>query len=67
MPVMDGIEATRRIRCSEREDNDIPIFAMTANTFTVDKKRCHDAGMDGYIPKPINLKEIQETLSETIK
>ena len=67
MPVMDGIEATRQIRGSEREDSNIPIFAMTANTFAVDKKRCQDAGMDGYIPKPINLKEIQNTLNETIE
>ena len=67
MPVMDGIEATRQIRGSAREDSNIPIFAMTANTFAVDKKRCQDAGMDGYIPKPINLKEIQNTLNETIE
>ena len=67
MPVMDGIQATRRIRESRHADNGIPIFAMTANTFAVDRKRCQDAGMDGYIPKPINLKEIQDTLNETIK
>ena len=66
MPVMDGIEATKRIRGSERKDNNIPIFAMTANTFAVDKKRCQDAGMDGYIPKPVNLKEIRNTLNETL-
>ncbi len=42
---MDGIEATKKIRNSVREDNDVPIFAMTANTFATDRKRCADAGM----------------------
>lgn len=53
MPVMDGVEATRRIRHSSRSDNDIPIFAMTANTFASDRKDCREAGMNGYIPKPM--------------
>ena len=64
MPVMDGIEATKRIRSSQREDCDIPIFAMTANTFASDRKRCQEAGMTGYIPKPVNIKSIEETLIE---
>ena len=67
MPVMDGIEATKLIRSSGREDNDVPIFAMTANTFATDRKRCADAGMNGYIPKPVNLKEIQTTLDEKVR
>ncbi len=67
MPVMDGIEATKLIRNSVREDNDVPIFAMTANTFATDRKRCADAGMNGYIPKPVNLKEIQTTLDERVR
>ena len=62
MPVMDGVEATKLIRGSERSDNDIPIFAMTANTFAVDRKKCQDAGMNGYISKPVSVEEIQETL-----
>lgn len=66
MPVMDGLEATRAIRKSDREDNDILIFAMTANTLTKDRQDCHDAGMDGYISKPINLKEISSALQENI-
>ena len=57
-----GIEATRQIRSSTREDHDIPIFAMTANTFTSDRRLCEEAGMNGYIPKPVNLKDIESTL-----
>lgn len=64
MPVMDGVEAAKRIRASKRGDNNIPIFAMTANTFDDDRRRCHDAGMDGYIPKPINISSIKEALKE---
>ena len=64
MPVMDGIEATKLIRGSDREDSDIPVFAMTANTFASDRKRCQEAGMTGYIPKPVNIKDIEGTLAE---
>ena len=62
MPVMDGVQATQRIRASAHPDHGVPIFAMTANTFALDKRRCQDAGMDGYIPKPINLNEIAQSL-----
>lgn len=61
MPVMDGVEATRKIRSSHHADNGIPIIAMTA-TFDADKKRCFDAGMNGYISKPINSEAIVKTL-----
>ncbi len=64
MPVMDGLEATGRIRQSKREDKDILIFAMTANTLMRDRKNCRDVGMDGYISKPIDMKEIESTLQE---
>ena len=64
MPVMDGVEATRRIRASDRPDHDVPIFAMTANTFAADRKKCYDAGMSGYIPKPIDLETITHVLEE---
>lgn len=66
MPVMDGVEATRQIRRSSREDNDIPIFAMTANTFASDRKNCREAGMNGYIPKPVSIKNITDTLNGEI-
>lgn len=64
MPVMDGLEATRVIRALDRRDNTVPIFAMTANTFVSDRNRCAEAGMNGFIPKPIDLEEITSTLKE---
>ena len=64
MPVMDGVTATKRIRSSKREDHDIPIFAMTANTFASDRRSCREAGMNGYIPKPVNVKDIESALTE---
>lgn len=62
MPIMDGVTATRMIRRSTRADHDIPIFAMTANTFASDRRNCHEAGMNGYIPKPVNVKDIESAL-----
>lgn len=62
MPIMDGVEATRKIRSSHHADNGIPIIAMTANTFDADKKRCIDAGMNGYISKPIDSEAIIKAL-----
>ena len=54
MPVMDGFEATRRIRERERaQGGHVPIVAMTANAMEGDRKRCLDAGMDEYVPKPV--------------
>lgn len=66
MPVMDGVEATKAIRRSQRSDRNIPIFAMTANTFASDKKFCMEAGMDGHISKPICIDEIEGTLKEML-
>lgn len=62
MPIMDGVETTRKIRSSHHADNGIPIIAMTANTFDADKKRCIDAGMNGYISKPIDSEAIIKAL-----
>ena len=54
MPVMNGIEATQKIRSSYNSDAaSIPIIAMTANAFAEDVKECLEAGMNAHIAKPI--------------
>lgn len=66
MPVMNGVEATKKIRATERADSHVPIFAMTANTFASDRNACRDAGMDGYVSKPVSIQSILGALRETI-
>ena len=59
MPVMDGYEATIRIRSSDREDSEtIPIVAMTANVFKEDVEKCLASGMNDHIGKPVSIDEI---------
>ncbi|MFR5412096.1 MAG: ATP-binding protein [Enterocloster bolteae] len=63
MPVMDGIEATRRIRTMERPDSrTIPIIAMTANAFDQDSRKSLDSGMNGHLSKPIRVEELLRML-----
>jgi len=63
MPVMDGLEATRRIRAMPvPQCKKIPIIAMTANVFKDDIKNCLAAGMNDHIGKPINIDEMFEKL-----
>ncbi|MEY3124169.1 MAG: hypothetical protein RLZZ573_689 [Pseudomonadota bacterium] len=61
MPVMDGLEATRRIRATQIGRR-TPIIAMTANAMESDRQRCLEAGMDDYISKPIKVQELQQML-----
>ena len=65
MPEMDGLEATRAIRETEKlTDRHIPIFAMTAHAMKGDEERCLSAGMDGYVTKPIRTEQLQEILDK---
>jgi CheY-like chemotaxis protein/nitrogen-specific signal transduction histidine kinase len=61
MPSMDGFEATRRIR-AEATLKDIPIIALTALAMAGDYEKCIQAGMNSYLSKPINLKELSELI-----
>ena len=67
MPVMDGVEATRIIRASERPDSGLPIFAMTANTFASDRRQCLDAGMTDFISKPVDIDNVAAILHASLK
>jgi two-component system, sensor histidine kinase and response regulator len=63
MPEMDGYSATRSIRQREEESGGhTSIIAMTANAMREDRARCLDAGMDGFIPKPIALEELETAM-----
>lgn len=62
MPVMNGYEAADAIRASKREDNNIPIIAMTADVFTEDVERCMEHGMNAHAAKPVNVEEISGIL-----
>lgn len=65
MPVMDGYEATRRIRQGDYpQGKQIPIIAMTANAFAEDAKRCLEAGMNSHIAKPIDFEKLLLTIAQ---
>ncbi|WP_459946583.1 PAS domain-containing hybrid sensor histidine kinase/response regulator [Desulfocastanea catecholica] len=65
MPVMDGYEATRRLRRQERF-KDLPVLAMTANAMVGDRERALAAGMDDHIAKPINVHNMFTTMARWI-
>lgn len=68
MPEMDGYEATRAIRdnSSSVRNPGIPIIAMTANAMKGDREKCLEVGMDDYIAKPINVKELADVIERNI-
>ena len=67
MPEMDGLETTVAIRAAERGmGRRLPIIAMTAHALQGDRERCLDAGMDGYIAKPIRAKELFDTMRSLV-
>ena len=68
MPVMNGYEATKRIRALDREDaKKIPIIAMTANAFTEDRIRAKEAGMDEHVAKPIDVELLIKVIHKLVK
>jgi len=63
MPVMDGLEATRRIRLNPKWRN-LPILAMTAHAMNGDREKCLSAGMNGYISKPVHPSHLISVMDE---
>jgi HPt (histidine-containing phosphotransfer) domain-containing protein len=69
MPVLDGLEATRRLReleLSTKNSNPVYIIAMTANTQEDDRAACLEAGMDDFISKPVQLDELQTAINRSL-
>jgi len=65
MPGCDGIEATARIRSAEADANakPVPIFALTADAVETGRKACLDAGMDGFLTKPVDPADLDAVLA----
>jgi PAS domain S-box-containing protein len=66
MPVMDGLEATRRLRAELPETRQPRIVALTANAMRGDEAKCLNAGMDGYLAKPVSLDQLRTCLAEAL-
>ena len=65
MPVMDGLEATHRIRAMDKADaKTIPIIAMTANAFQDDIRQSREAGMNAHLMKPLDEEKLRQTIQE---
>ncbi len=66
MPEMDGFEATQIVRQQEGQQRHTPIVAMTALAMTGDEKRCIEAGMDGYLSKPVSLDALKRIMERFV-
>jgi len=67
MPLMDGLEATKALRAWEKTTGKhVPVIAMTAYAMKGDEERCLEAGMDGYIPKPISAQQLYDVIEGTM-
>jgi CheY-like chemotaxis protein len=64
MPIMDGYEATRRIRTDVPRENQPIIIAMTANALQGDQEKCIDIGMNDYMSKPILVDEVKRMMKK---
>lgn len=69
MPVMDGLEATAAIRSGKVGEacKDVKIVALTANAMVGDEERCLSAGMNGYLPKPLKIKALEEQINQLFR
>jgi len=63
MPEMDGLAATRAIRLLGLPTNAIPIIGLTANAFQSDEEACLEAGMDGFLAKPVTLDRLSAAIA----
>jgi len=66
MPIMDGVEATRKIRSSTTAYRNIPIIALTAYAMTGDREKFLEAGMDDYIAKPVEKEDLLNILKRNL-
>ncbi len=67
MPIMDGIETTATIRAREHgTPRHLPILALTANPIHIDGHRCLEAGMDGYLTKPVQSQALLQAIFDTV-
>jgi CheY-like chemotaxis protein len=68
MPEMDGFEATRRIRLLEQGTGTrVPIVAMTAHAMEGYRERCVAGGMDGYVTKPVDRKQLVQEMQRLVR
>jgi PAS domain S-box-containing protein len=69
MPVMDGFEATRRIRAWERQGDrpHLPVIALTAGAFAEDREQCRASGMDDFLTKPLNIEDLRAVLNKWLQ
>lgn len=64
MPVMDGYETTRQIR---KYSAKVPIIAVTAFAYASDEQKVMESGFDGYMPKPINVRQLKAQLTDIMQ
>jgi CheY-like chemotaxis protein len=67
MPEMNGIDATRVIRANGGPNHMVPIVAITANAFSQDRRDCLDAGMNGFLAKPMTRDGLAEAILAALK